>query len=265
MKLIPAHTDLQQHIDHYWIVRDVEDWFYAQKQLYAFPGITPEMFIVLEGHLTYRYQGQRVSTQESTLFGFIHGDIHLDLSALRSFAIVVFQARALSSVMPFLRVPASTFIQRPIQPLEEIFADFNHTLLCRLRNCSATELAAELDGWLLGHYRPGRSGLLTHLAQELPRNFDLKDLRKQTNCSVSTLERHFKQDTGLRPKQYQRIHRFRGVIEHLYATRSADWSEYVDQFGFFDQSHFIREVRAFTGFTPTQLLTTPGLLPYRPA
>lgn len=245
-------------------MQDVTEWFDAQKQLYAFPGITPEMIIVLEGQLTYRYMGQHKSTRKSTLFSFLHSDIHLDLRALRSFAIVVFKPRALSSLLPFIHVSTNALIQQPIQPLGEMFTDFNHAFLACLRSCSPQEMAAVLDDWLLDHYQPGRSGFLTQLAHDLPKDFSLSNLRTHTNCSASTLERHFKQDTGLRPKQYQRLYRFRGVIEHLYATQSTDWGRYVDLFGFFDQSHFIKEVRAFTGFTPTQLLKTPGILPFRP-
>lgn len=240
------------------------NWFEAQKQLYAFPGITPEMIIVLDGQLTYNYLGQQVTTNESSLFGFLHGDIFLDFSALRSFVVVVFQPRALASVLPFLQVSAKEFIQQPIQPLANLYPDFDRIFIKHLRNCSPTELGASLDTWLLRHYQPARSGFITDLAQEMPPNYALKSLREITNYSVSTLERYFKQDTGLRPKQYQRLHRFRGVIEYLYTNQHPDWGACADTFGFFDQSHLIKEIRSFTGFTPSQLLKTPGIFPFRP-
>lgn len=264
MKVQPAHTALQAYIDHYWIVQDADSWFADQQRLYAFPGITPEFIIVLEGQLNYHYLGQLTTTSESNLFAFLHAGIHLDFSQLQRFVAVVFQTRALASVGPFLQVAATDLIRQPVQALSTVFPDFDQVFLTHLRSCSSEALASTLDEWLLRHLQPEKAGFVADLTQDMPPNFRLDTLRQLTNYSVSTLERHFRKDTGLRPKQYQRLHRFRAVVEHLYATRSTDWSQYVYDFGFFDQSHLIKEVKAFTGFTPSQLVRTPGILPFRP-
>ena len=62
-------------------------------------------------------------------------------------------------------------------------------------------------------------------------------------------ERHrrrlYQQQIGLAPKQVARIVRFQQALHEL---RTADE---VSLEGYYDQAHFIREFRAFTGMTPT--------------
>lgn len=265
MKIQPSHSTLRKYINYFWVVRDAPSLFREQQQVYAFPGITPEMIIVLDGHYSYQYLGEHTTTYDSRLFSFLHGDIYLDLSGLQSFVVVVFQSQALSAVLPFIDVATSCLMRKPIQSVGDIYPDFTPAFIQELCKKNATELIATLEEWLLLHCEEERSGFMADLVQDLPNDYQVETLRQITNYSQSTLERHFRKDTGLTPKKYQRIRRFRAVVEHLYATRSTDWGQYVYNFGFFDQSHFIKEVRAFTGFTPTQLIETPGILPYRPS
>ena len=49
---------LHKHIDYYWIVRDSYDLFSNQSCLNAYPGITPDLILVLDGHFNFNYLGQ---------------------------------------------------------------------------------------------------------------------------------------------------------------------------------------------------------------
>lgn len=264
MKLRPQHRELSDYVDHYWIVQNPTSLFSGQQQLFAFPGLTPEMIIILEGQLNYRYLGKYYCTNQSTLFAFLHGDIYLNFSQLIKFVVVVFKPRALASVQPFLKVVSQEFIKQPIQPLSTLFSNFTNAFKNKLNISDPITVAHLLDEWLVGRFNIQRKGFVTELTSSMSPDFSLQTLREKTNYSVSTLERYFKQDAGLSPKRYQKLYRFRAAIENLYETKSADWSQYVYDFGYFDQSHFIKEIKAYTGFTPTQLLKTPGILPFRP-
>ena len=81
------------------------------------------------------------------------------------------------------------------------------------------------------------------------------DLTRLTGLSYSTLARHFRAACGLPPKRYLRRHRFRHVLDALpsRADLPPDWLDFVAHFGYHDQSHLIRDVRHFTGLTPTAL------------
>ena len=63
-------------------------------------------------------------------------------------------------------------------------------------------------------------------------------------------ERRFVAQVGLTPVRYRRLARLRAVLR-LHAGGLRDWSELAAATGFSDQSHLVRDCRAFTGLTPT--------------
>ncbi|WP_439598666.1 helix-turn-helix domain-containing protein [Falsiroseomonas sp.] len=79
-------------------------------------------------------------------------------------------------------------------------------------------------------------------------------LARDLGLSRQTLVRHFHDRTGLTPKLAARLQRFSGVIARLPEVPEAGWAGLAVEAGFADQSHLIREVRAFTGLSPAALL-----------
>jgi len=64
------------------------------------------------------------------------------------------------------------------------------------------------------------------------------------------LERLFKKYIGLSPKYYARIIRFNYIFK-LIKSKKNSWTEIVYQSGYYDQSHFIKNFKAFTGEDPS--------------
>lgn len=64
------------------------------------------------------------------------------------------------------------------------------------------------------------------------------------------LERLFKKYIGISPKYYARIIRFNYIFK-LIKSKKSSWTEIVYQSGYYDQSHFIRNFKAFTGEDPS--------------
>jgi AraC-like DNA-binding protein len=64
------------------------------------------------------------------------------------------------------------------------------------------------------------------------------------------LERLFKKYIGLSPKYYARIIRFNYIFQ-LIKSKNSSWAEIVYQSGYYDQSHFILNFKAFTGEDPS--------------
>jgi AraC-like DNA-binding protein len=71
--------------------------------------------------------------------------------------------------------------------------------------------------------------------------------------SERQLERHFKKYIGLSPKFYTRIVRFSYIFEVL-QNKKMSWSQLGLECGFYDQSHFIKNFREFTGEDPSDYL-----------
>lgn len=263
MKLTPHCPQLQQHIDHYWIVKDVATVFHQTPPVYAYPGITPELILVMGGYYTCHYQGKTEKNYHSKLYSFLPNDIILDLSTLSSFIVVQFKSRALSSLLPFVNQKAEDIMRQPICKIEDIIEPGIHRFCQHLQQLSPEKIVYELDEWFRKMHHSNHTGFLAELANDLPA-YTPAALRQLTGYSYSTLERHFKRDTGLSPKSYQSLQRYKLAVKEIYQTRNEDWLHYVHRYGYYDQSHFIKEIKRYTSFTPQQLLQTPGLLSFRP-
>jgi transcriptional regulator GlxA family with amidase domain len=76
-------------------------------------------------------------------------------------------------------------------------------------------------------------------------------LARDIGLSERAFERRFAAHVGLTPVRYRRLARLRAVLR-LHARGVRDWAELAAMTGFSDQSHLVRDCRAFTGLTPAE-------------
>jgi AraC-like DNA-binding protein len=81
---------------------------------------------------------------------------------------------------------------------------------------------------------------------------DMKDLAHELGYSHKHTIDLFREHVGMPPKLFARLVRFDRLMSHLRTGGRGTWTDLALQFGYFDQSHLIREVRHFTGLTPTE-------------
>ena len=79
-------------------------------------------------------------------------------------------------------------------------------------------------------------------------------LSDAAGVSGNHLATQFKSHVGVTPKRVARIYRFARLILSVDALRLVDWSGLAHTAGYFDQAHFSREFKDFTGHTPTGYL-----------
>jgi len=260
----PQDKDISRHIDYYWIVDDASVFLNNNTYLYAFPGITPDMIIVLDGYYEFEYQGKLVQQNKSLLFSFIHEKVVLDFSELRSFILIKFKSRALGSLQPFVHNSAKEIMYNPFGFSALAFGGTISQLSRWLIGLSKDEKVRFLDNWFLSYYKKEREGFVIEIAENISADYNLKEIMAATKYSYSTIERYFKRETGLTPKKYQCLRRFKAVVTDIFATKNDDWMHYVSTYNYYDQAHFIKEVKHYTRFTPSQLLTIPNFVSYRP-
>lgn len=76
------------------------------------------------------------------------------------------------------------------------------------------------------------------------------ELAAELGSSQSSLEKRFRAAVGATPKKFAAIVRLRSILDS--ATPAANLAELAARAGYYDQSHFIHDFRAFTGETPEQ-------------
>ncbi len=78
----------------------------------------------------------------------------------------------------------------------------------------------------------------------------LQEIRQQAYVSERSLERYCKKYIGLSPKLFSRIIRFSHIF-HFIQSQDFEWTEISFLSGFYDQSHFIKNFKEFTGEDPS--------------
>lgn len=82
----------------------------------------------------------------------------------------------------------------------------------------------------------------------------ITEISNRNKISSRYLTQLFAQYTGLQPKLLSKINRFQYSL-NLINTNSHDLTTVAYDSGYFDQSHFIREFKSFTGLTPNAFTT----------
>lgn len=86
----------------------------------------------------------------------------------------------------------------------------------------------------------------------------VKDLVFQSGIGLRTLQRNFKKDVGLSPKEYLRIKRLNAIEQKM--SHHVNVFEIIADFDFSDQAHFIKDFKQLRNFTPTEILKKKLLL-----
>lgn len=74
------------------------------------------------------------------------------------------------------------------------------------------------------------------------------------DISERQFERRFGQTVGMSPSSYIRVRRFNEAMRLIKSGRYNSLTDVAYALNFHDQSHFIREIKAFTGITPKILM-----------
>lgn len=72
--------------------------------------------------------------------------------------------------------------------------------------------------------------------------------------------RKFQQQVGLSPKAYLSINRFINSLAHLKKYPSISLTEIAYRNGYYDQAHFIRDCKVYTGYTPSEVARNKNIL-----
>jgi AraC-like DNA-binding protein len=88
-------------------------------------------------------------------------------------------------------------------------------------------------------------------------NIRMLQLADELNISTSQMEKRFRVVVGATPKKFASIVRFNSVLTGHHDSN--DWSDLSFLAGYFDQAHFIKSFKSFTGLTPEQYFRNPLL------
>jgi len=165
-------------------------------------------------------------------------------------------------IAAFSRIPAHELFGLNISS-DNLFpsAALNETLERLSKAGSNNDRVNTIEAFLLGNLvnEEADSNLLISKAIQIIRQqkgiVRIKDLANALYISQDPFEKKFRALIGSSPKQYASIIRLRSLIKNYPSYASLTEASY--EAGYFDQSHFIKDFRVFTGQTPKDFFKSP--------
>ena len=163
-------------------------------------------------------------------------------------------------ISPFVDMPSSELRDRwlPVDAVWERSLDRMHD---RIASATSTgEILQILEDELRSRLVPAPSRgleLVDHTAGRLESSWGavpVGALTDSAGVSGNHLATQFKSHLGVTPKRVARIYRFARLILSVDALHPVDWPQLAQAAGYFDQAHFSKEFKDFTGHTPTAYL-----------
>ncbi len=128
------------------------------------------------------------------------------------------------------------------------FALLEIDLLSRLQKPGAQFMTRSVMGGVL---RNSVVDFALATIDRAPHTATVAHLTRSIGLSPRRLSQLFREQVGVSPKLYCRIQRFQRAVQSLYRGEDLPWAELALACGYYDQSHFSNDFRAFSGINPS--------------
>ncbi len=171
----------------------------------------------------------------------------VDTRDLQDLVGVLFQP---GGATPFFRQNAEHFRSRTLA-LHDVLP--LHDIRGHLQQASAPQDKLNVfETWLTRYMRPGAARTpATVRAVSLLRSHSVRETANILGCSERRLHTLVSTEVGLSPKTWSRLQRFQIAVQTLHAGQHVRWEQLALDCGYYDQSHFCNEFKAFAGIDPS--------------
>jgi AraC-like DNA-binding protein len=223
--------------------------------------ILPDTSIViafrLRGNVAYCDKGVSHTFPQSVISGIRESSRLIDYAKDSSNLLVIFKEGR-----------AAAFFKEPLHELGSISVSLDYLVQRSKVNAIEEELAAAtnnsqriliVERFLLSELKKTAADLLICEAiQQIRRSkgdIKIKDLLTALPISRDPFEKRFRRITGTSPKHFSVIVRLKNLIDTYSGSTSLTEAAYAA--GYYDQAHFIKDFKAFTGQAPLDFFKAP--------
>ena len=159
--------------------------------------------------------------------------------------------------LPFATIPIKEMENVAI-PLEKLFGENGKILGEQILNAKATsERIKIIEAFLFRELADKKTiDNIVKSTVEIIFNangqFSVNEFSKNTNINRRQLARKFSSNIGLSPKQLAKTIRIQATLKTLLNKEHTSLTNLAYENEYFDQAHFIREFKEFTGLTPKE-------------
>lgn len=251
-KRIEPSPGLQKFIDCYWVIESEDNTRVKQK-------IIPDGFPELIFHYgdAFRIQiGQKWQLQSK---GLVAGQIKKHFFLENTGRSGVFGIKLMPAALTHLLGISMRDFTDKVVSIEELNSEFLLKLNNEVRGCKVyTEMFEAAEKVLQKKEKEIdiKDPVIDKIVAAIFNSngsIGISEIQKEFFITERQLQRLFQKYIGLSPKFYSRIIRFNYIFQ-LLKEKQLSWLEITHFSGYFDQSHFIRDFKEFTGEEPSNYL-----------
>jgi len=243
---------LKDYIACYWLIDNPDPLVRKEKII---PDGFPEIIIHYGDPFRINIDGTWKSQSLYLLAGQIRNHFYLENTGITGMWGIKMRPAAITEIF---NVSMQSLVDTVVPFEEMVSCDIQEMTGYIHQHKTAESIVQYLDSWFLNQL-PGRGEYQCRINEIIKKIFSvngmvtIKELSETSNISERQIERYFRKYIGLTPKFFCRIIRFNYLFD-LMKKEDKRWTTLAYESGFFDQSHFIKDFKAFTGEDPSKYL-----------
>jgi len=246
-------NDLTTLIKCYWTLES-ETEETPEKQTIVADGCMEMIFHYGDLYRQYTENGKSIIQPKCFVIGQLTRPLEIEPTGKTGIFSVRFHP---NGFLPFTTIPIKKMENTAVS-LEKLFGQNGQEIEQQiLTTSSTTEKIKLIESFLLNRLtdnetidRIVKSTVETILTANGQLTID--ELSKQTNINRRQLERKFSSAIGLSPKQLSKTIRLQATLKILLNNKFTSLTALAYENEYYDQAHFIKDFKDFTGFTPKE-------------
>jgi AraC-like DNA-binding protein len=248
----PNHA-LKEFVKCYWTLESPKDKTPARNTIVP-DGCMKLIFHYGDPYKHYPKNGGSMTLPRCFLIGQLTRPYEVEPTGETGTFFVCFQP---NGFLPFTTIPIKE-MENTAVPLKELFGKDGQEIGEKILGAGSTsERIGLIETFLFNRLTDKET--IDHIVKStveiiLTANgqFSVNELSKQNNINRRQLVRKFSSAIGLSPKQLSKTIRIQATLKTLLTREVKSLTDLAYENEYFDQSHFIKEFKEFTGLTPKE-------------
>lgn len=245
--------ELNGFVKCYWSLESPKQWP-PEKQIIVPDGCIEMIFHYGDLYRQYNEAGKSIIQPKCFVIGQLTRPLEIEPTGETGIFSVRFHPEGF---LPFATIPIKE-LENTAVPLQKLFGEDGQELEQIILNANSnSEKVEHIENFLLNRLVEKQSTdriIKSTMDTIFTANgqLSINELSKQTNVNRRQMERKFSSTIGLSPKQLSKIIRLQATLKMLLNKDFTSLSALAHENEFYDQAHFIKDFKEFTGFTPKE-------------
>ncbi|MFY0631667.1 MAG: helix-turn-helix transcriptional regulator [Flavobacteriaceae bacterium] len=241
-------SELSSIIKSFWLIDSEGDASIHQQKI--IPDGYPELIFHYGDPYQINISGEWEIQSKELIAGQIRNHFFLKNTGESKMFSIQFQPWAIKEIFGF---EMSLLVDKVLEIPSDIKSSIELIKEIAIGNLPFEEKVESVSAWFLEMQNKAFNSKYKAVEHIHQKNglIQLEDLSRLCETSERTIERYFKSYIGLSPKFYSRIIRFSSIFKMI-QEEEIDWQDIVYKAGYYDQSHFIKNFKEFTGEDPSK-------------